>query len=74
MSDRERDRRERQRWASRREAAERFGVAVRTIVRWENDPKLKFPCGKVVRGRVYFEMSELDAFQARNAREASDAA
>jgi predicted site-specific integrase-resolvase len=70
MSERERKRRAQQSWASRREAAERFGVSVRTIVRWENDQKLRFPCGKVVRGRVYFETSELDDFQARNAREA----
>jgi transposase len=70
MSERERERRQLQRWASRREAAERFGVAVRTIVRWEADPKLGFPRPKVVRGRIYFEMAELDAFQARNARTA----
>ncbi len=68
MSERERERRRQQRrqsWASRREAAEQFGVAVRTIMRWEIDPKLGFPKPKVVRGRVYFLVAELDAFQER---------
>jgi hypothetical protein len=63
MSERERLRQ--QSWVSRREAAEQFGVAVRTIMRWEIDQKLGFPKPKVVRGRVYFLISELDAFQQR---------
>ncbi len=71
MSERERERRRQQRWASRREAAEQFGVSTRTIVRWELDEQLGFPRPKIVRGRVYFEIVELDAFQAQQSRGAA---
>jgi hypothetical protein len=71
MSEGERDRRERQRWASRREAAERFGITVRTLCRWELDERLGFPRPKIVRNRVYFEIAELDAFQAQHSRGAA---
>jgi hypothetical protein len=68
MSEGERKRRAQQReqtWASRTQAAEQFGVVPRTIMRWESDPNLGFPKPKIVRGRVYFLVSELDAFQER---------
>ena len=65
MSAREQERRRQQRWASRRDASEQFGVSVRTIIRWQADPTLGFPKPKVIRGRVYFDVAELDAFDRR---------
>jgi DNA-binding transcriptional MerR regulator len=62
MSQREQQRR---RWMGRGEVAKRFGVSVRTIIRWEADATLGFPRPNEVRGRKYFEEADIDAFQAK---------
>jgi hypothetical protein len=47
----------------RRAVAERYGVNVRTIVRWENDPALRFPKPIEINKRQYFHEAELSAFE-----------
>jgi hypothetical protein len=47
-------------WLKRRDTAQRYGVAVRTIERWEDDPKLKFPKSRIVNGRRYDNALALD--------------
>jgi hypothetical protein len=47
-------------WLPRRKTADRYGVSVRTIERWEADPELHFPKSIVVNGRRYDDISELD--------------
>jgi hypothetical protein len=37
----------------RRKTAERYGVCVRTVKRWESDPNLEFPKSVIVNGRIY---------------------
>jgi DNA-binding transcriptional MerR regulator len=57
----------------RRLVAERYNVNVRTIVRWENDPDLRFPQPIEINGRRYFHEAELTSFD-RTRRPASSAA
>jgi len=47
----------------RRAVAERYGVNVRTIVRWENDPGLCFPQPIEINKRHYFREAELTTFE-----------
>jgi hypothetical protein len=49
----------------RRKTAERYGVSVRTIERWEDDPELDFPKSTIVNGRRYDNVDELDAWDAK---------
>ncbi len=55
----------------RRKAAERNGVSVRTIIRWEKDPELKLPKPYVVNGRVYFDDDELREWEISRTRKAA---
>jgi predicted DNA-binding transcriptional regulator AlpA len=57
----------------RRQVAERYGVNVRTIVRWENDPGLRFPQPLTINKRQYYHEAELTAFD-RTRRPASSVA
>jgi len=57
----------------RRLVAERYGVNVRTIVRWENDPDLRFPQPIEINKRQYYHEAELTLFD-RTRRPASSAA
>ena len=47
-----------------RSVCERYGVVDRTIERWIADPKLNFPKPMIVNKRRYFDVDELDAFDA----------
>jgi hypothetical protein len=42
--------------------AERYGVHVCTLTRWERDPHLDFPKSVKIRGRNYRDEAQLDAF------------
>ena len=42
--------------------AERYGVHVCTLTRWERDPHLDFPKAIKIRGRNYRDEAQLDAF------------
>ena len=42
--------------------AERYGVHVCTLTRWERDPHLDFPKAVKIRGRNYRDEAQLDAF------------
>jgi predicted site-specific integrase-resolvase len=55
----------------RRKAAERNGVSVRTLIRWEKDPKLNLPKPFVVNGRVYFDDGELREWEISRNRKAA---
>jgi hypothetical protein len=57
----------------RRLVAERYNVNVRTIVRWENDPALRFPQPIEINKRQYYREAELTVFE-RTRRPASSAA
>jgi hypothetical protein len=57
----------------RRLVAARYGVNVRTIVRWENDPDLRFPQPITINQRQYFHEAELVVFE-RTRRLASSVA
>jgi hypothetical protein len=57
----------------RRLVAERYRVNVRTIVRWENDPDLRFPKPIEINKRRYFHEAELTLFD-RTRRPVSSAA
>jgi hypothetical protein len=48
----------------RRKTAERYGVSVRTIERWERDPELNYPKSTIVNGRRYDDVDGLDAWDA----------
>jgi hypothetical protein len=52
----------------RRRAAERLGICVRTLMRWERDPKLNLPKPDDVNGRKYFDDEEFSAWQNRRAQ------
>jgi hypothetical protein len=49
----------------RRKTAERYGVSVRSVERWEADPKLGFPKSAIRNGRRYDDVDELDALDAK---------
>ena len=49
----------------RRKTADRYGVSVRTIERWEANPELGFPKSIVVNGRRYDAVGELDDWDAK---------
>jgi hypothetical protein len=51
-------------WVPRRKTADRYGVSVRTIERWEADPELHFPKSIIVNGRRYDDVGELDDWDA----------
>jgi hypothetical protein len=45
--------------------ASRYGRHTATVRRWEEDPELNFPKAIRIRGKRYFDESELDAFDER---------
>jgi hypothetical protein len=49
-------------WIKRRRTAQRYDVSVRTIERWEADPKLNFPQSMIRNGRRYDNEENLDAW------------
>ena len=51
-------------WIKRRKTAARYDVAVRTIERWEADPKLNFPKSIIRNGRRYDDDAQLDVWDA----------
>jgi hypothetical protein len=51
-------------WIKRRKTAERYDVSVRTIERWEVDPKLNYPKSMIRNGRRYDSEEALDAWDA----------
>jgi hypothetical protein len=57
----------------RRLVSQRYGVNVRTIVRWENDPDLRFPQPIEINKRKYYHEAELTLFD-RTRRPVSSAA
>jgi hypothetical protein len=60
-------------WQRRRKTAERYGVSVRSIERWEADPELGFPKSRNVNGRNYDDTGALDAWDAKCAAAAREA-
>jgi hypothetical protein len=44
----------------RKTANERYGRSVRTIERWEANPKLNFPKSRIINGRRYDDTELLD--------------
>jgi hypothetical protein len=60
-------------WQRRRKTAERYGVSVRSIERWEEDPELGFPKSRNVNGRNYDDTDALDAWDAKCAAAAREA-
>jgi predicted DNA-binding transcriptional regulator AlpA len=46
----------------------RYGVSDTTLIRWERDESLGFPKPIYIRGRRYRRLSELEAFEERQAR------
>jgi hypothetical protein len=51
----------------RRLVAERYNVTTRTVVRWENDPDLRFPQPIEINKRRYYHEAELTAWDRANA-------
>jgi hypothetical protein len=49
--------------------AERYGVTLMTVWRWDHDRSLRFPQPFKIRGRKYRDESELDAFDERMRRQ-----
>jgi hypothetical protein len=49
---------------ARRKTAERYGVSVRSIERWEADSTLGFPQSVIINGRRYDDIEKLDAWDA----------
>jgi hypothetical protein len=52
----------------KRKAAERNGVSVRTISRWENDPELGFPRPIIINKRCYYDEAELRQWERSRER------
>jgi hypothetical protein len=48
---------------TRKKVAKRNDVTVRTVMRWEIDPKLGFPKPFIINGRAYFDDAELRAWE-----------
>lgn len=57
---------------ARRKTAERYGVSVRSIERWEADQKLSFPPSRLINGRRYDDIEQLDAWDAKCAAAARE--
>ena len=56
------------RWLPRPDVARgRYNRHPKTLERWEDDPKMGFPKSREIRGRYYYDESELDAYDAREA-------
>jgi hypothetical protein len=47
-----------------RAVAEKYGVCVRTIMRWGDDPSLGFPPVVIIRKRRYRDLAALEAWDA----------
>jgi len=47
-------------------AAQRANVTPRTLRRWCEDPEVGYPEAFVVRGRIYYWLDEVQAFEAKN--------
>jgi hypothetical protein len=47
----------------RKKTAERYGVHVRSIDRWEQNPSMDFPKPLVVNGRKYDNLHELETWE-----------
>lgn len=45
---------------------ERYGIASMTLLRWRNNSELAFPKPVAINGRLYWPVSEIEAFDARN--------
>jgi hypothetical protein len=54
-----------------RRAAERYGVHIRTLARWDAAPNLGFPAPIYLRGRRYREIEALDQWDRENSRQAA---
>jgi len=52
--------------------AQRYDVSVRTLERWDATPDLGFPPPRYIRRRRFRNISELDAWDRRNARRVAD--
>jgi hypothetical protein len=48
----------------RSKVAARYGVTTRTIINWENSPSLNFPNAVIIRTYHYFDLEQLDRFDA----------
>jgi hypothetical protein len=53
------------RFLSRRQQTERYGVSLKTIERWSQDQKLGYPQELDINGRKYRKLSELEAFERK---------
>ena len=54
--------------------AKRYGIADRSLYRWEKDPNLDFPKPLVINKRRFFALDELEAWElslASNCRKAA---
>ena len=51
----------------RKKTAERYGVHVRSIERWERNPEMNFPEPLVVNGRKYDNVPALEAWERMRA-------
>jgi hypothetical protein len=45
--------------------AARYGVASRTVERWQQDPKLEFPKPLVINTRKYWSVRDLESWERR---------
>jgi hypothetical protein len=54
-----------------RRAAQRYGVHIRTLARWDKTPELAFPPPVYLRGRRYREAAALDQWDLENSRKAA---
>ena len=54
-----------------RRAAERYGVHIRTLVRWDKTPGLNFPRPVYLRGRRYRVAAALEQWDLENSRKAA---
>ena len=50
----------------RKRTARRYCVHIRTVSRWERDPKMRFPKPLVLNGRKYDELSKLLEWEQRH--------
>jgi hypothetical protein len=54
-----------------RRVAQRYGVHIRTLARWDAAPNLAFPPPVYLRGRRYRELVQLDEWDRENSRRAA---
>jgi hypothetical protein len=59
---------------TRRDAAARYGISIRTIVRWTEDDSTGFPKAIIIRDRVYYDARQLDEWDATHRAGAQSAA